>query len=170
MNQDLKNALSEFNKQSMISFLKSTPDIFEEAIELSLADVYPYSWRAAWLLNHMIDENDKRFRPYIKRIIKILPDKADGHQRELLKILQKFEIEERYEGKLFDICFGIWEKIHKQPSIRITAFKTILKIADKHPELLNEISFIAQPHYLESLSPGIKNSVYRMIEEKKIHS
>ncbi len=170
MNQDLKNALSEFSKENMISFMKSNPDIFEEAIELAMADIYPFSWRCAWLLNNIMSENDKRFKPYIKRIIKIIPDKSDGHQRELLKILQKLKIEEKFEGELFDICINIWEKIHKQPSIRITAFRMILNIADNHPELFNEISYIAQPHYLVTLSPGIKNSIHKMIEEKKLNA
>ena len=75
------------------------------------------------------------------------------------------ELKEEYEGILFNLCMDIWEQINKTPSVRITALKFIIKIAKKHPELSQEITFLTQDHYLESLSPGIKHSVSRMMKE-----
>jgi hypothetical protein len=40
-----------------------------------------------------------------------------------------------------------------------------VKIAKKHPELAKEISFLTEDHYLESLSPGAKNSVSKLMKE-----
>jgi hypothetical protein len=48
--------------------------------------------------------------------------------------------------------------------VRITALKFILKVANKHPDLLEEIVFLTQDHYLESLSPGVKRSIEKMKE------
>ena len=59
----------------------------------------------------------------------------------------------------------IWEKIDKSPSVRINALKMITKIANKHPELRKEISFLTQEHYLESLSPGVRHSVIKLMKE-----
>ena len=75
------------------------------------------------------------------------------------------ELDEKYEGVLFDICMGIWEQIIKAPSVRVNALKLIVKIATKHPELKKEISFIAQDHYLESLSPGARHSVKKIMSK-----
>ena len=75
------------------------------------------------------------------------------------------EISEKYEGEIFDICMNLWEQISKNPSVRMTAFKFILKISKKHPELLEEISFLTQEQYLESLSPGVKRSIEKMMEK-----
>jgi len=149
----------------MISFMHANPEFFDEAINLAIADRQPYSWRAAWLLWSCLEENDKRFRKYIKKIVDSLKTKNDGHQRELLKILLQMELKEEYEGILFNLCMDIWEQINKTPSVRITALKFIIKIAKKHPDLSQEISFLTQDHYLESLSPGIKHSVSRMMKE-----
>ena len=41
----------------------------------------------------------------------------------------------------------------------------IIKIALKYPDLIKEIEFLTQDHYLENLSPGIKNSAKRIIED-----
>ena len=62
-------------------------------------------------------------------------------------------------------CASVWEKINKKPSVRLTAFKIILKIAKKHPDLSHEIIFLTQNQYMDSLSPVVKRSVSRMIKE-----
>jgi hypothetical protein len=73
------------------------------------------------------------------------------------------ELDKKYEGILFDICMDVWEQISKAPSVRVNALKLIVKIANKHPELKQEISFLAQDHYLESLSPGARHSVRKLM-------
>ncbi len=75
------------------------------------------------------------------------------------------ELNEEYEGFLFDVCMTVWEKINKRPSVRLTAFKSIVKIAKKYPDLSNEITLITQNEYMDSLSPGVKRSISRMIKE-----
>ncbi len=165
MESILENKLMTLYKDEMISFLKSNPEYFEEAIQLAISDKQPYSWRAAFSLWGTIEENDKRIKRHIESIVNCIQEKEDGHQRELLKILYKMEISEKYEGKIFDICMNLWEQISKNPSVRMTAFKFILKISKKHPELLEEISFLTQEQYLESLSPGVKRSIEKMMEK-----
>ena len=149
----------------MISFMRSHPEYFDEAIELAVGDKQPYSWRAAWLLWSCMVENDKRVKKYITKIVDTLKTKDDSHQRELLKILLKMDLSEKYESILFDHCMNIWEGINKPPAVRVNALKFIVKIAKKHPELAKEISFLTEDHYLESLSPGAKNSVIKLMRE-----
>ncbi|HKB87480.1 MAG TPA: hypothetical protein VKD08_14990 [Ignavibacteriaceae bacterium] len=165
MESVLENKLISSYKDEMISFLRANPDHFTEAIELAISDKQPYSWRAAFLLWGSMEENDRRVKKYIKRIVNSLKTKRDGHQRELLKILYKMEIDEKYEGIIFDICIRIWEQINKNPSVRITALKYIFRIVKKYPELSEEIICLLQDHYLETLSPGVKHSIIRMMKE-----
>lgn len=163
----LEHILTSAYKDEMIAFMETHPEVFEEAITLAVADKQPYSWRAAWLLWSCMQVNDYRILAHIKDIINSLASKKDGHQRELLKILLIMEIDEVFEGFLFDLCVGVWEKINKQPSVRLNALKIIFKIAKKHPELSHEIDFLIQDHYLESLSPGVKWSINKMIKDLK---
>ncbi len=152
-----------FYKTDMILYLASNPESFKEAIQLAIADKQPYSWRAAWLLWSCLEENDSRIKTHIPGFIKSLKGKKDGHQRELLKILYLMEIDDEFEGILFDHCISIWEKIDKKPSVRFNAFKLILKISRKHPELSREIGFLMQDHYTDTLSKGVRHSLTKMI-------
>jgi hypothetical protein len=149
----------------MIAYMNSHPEVFNEAIELAVSDKQPHSWRAAYVLWSVIEKNDKRIRKHIKRIVNVVKNKKDGHQRELLKILLMMELDEKYESELFDVCISLWEQINNTPSVRYNAFKFILKIANKHPELKQEISFITRDHYLEPLSPGAKHSIKKLMNQ-----
>ena len=164
----LEDKLLSTYKDEMISFMDNHPEFFEEAIKLAIADKRQYSWRAAWLLWSCMEENDRRIQKYIKNIIDIVETRDDGHQRELLKILLKLELKEKYEGKLFDLCMDIWEQINKPPAVRVNALKLIIKIAKKHPELYKDIIFLTQDHYLESLSPGARHSVSKIMTQLTI--
>lgn len=166
METALEIILTTSYKDGMISFLKANPEYFEEAVQLALGDKQPYSWRAAWLLWSCLGENDSRLRKYISEIINVLPDKKDGHQRELMKILTKMELTEEQEGYLFNFCMTVWESIHKSPSVRYNAFIFLLKTVEKHPELMNEMVWFTQNQYLETLSPGVRHSLLRLIKKQ----
>lgn len=165
MTSQLKSKLISSYKEEMVAFLKSQPEYFNEALELAISDDQPFAWRSAFYLGGCMEDNDARVKKYIKPILACIKSKKDGHQRELLKILYRMHLTDKSEGIVFDICIRLWEQIGKDPSVRMTALKFILKIANPHPELLNEIKPLMQDHYLELLSPGVKNSVNRMIQE-----
>lgn len=161
----LEEKLLNSYKDEMISFMSANPEFFEEAVELAISNKQPYAWRAAWLLWSCMEENDKRINKYIQKIVDTLKTKDDSHQRELLKILLKMDLIEEYESILFDHCMNIWEGINKPPAVRVNALKFIVKIAKKHPELAKEITFLTEDQYLESLSPGAKHSVSKLMRE-----
>ena len=161
----LEDKLLNSYKDEMISFMHAHPEYFDEAIELAIDDKPTYSWRAAWLLWSCMEENDRRVKKYIKKIVDTLNSKNDSHQRELLKILLKMKLKEEHESILFDHCMNIWENINKPPAVRVNALKFIVKIAKNHPELAKEITFLTEEHYLKSLSHGAKNSVSKLMRE-----
>ena len=165
MQSPLEKILISSYKEEMITFLKTHPEYFDEAIRLAISDNQPFAWRSAFVLFDCIDENDKRVKKQINAILNCIKDKKDGHQRELLKILYKMKLNKQQEGIVFDICIRLWEQIGKDPSVRMTALKFIIKTANKYPELLEEISFLLQEQYLVTLSPGVKNSIRKMINE-----
>lgn len=162
MESKLKSKLISSYKEEMGAFLKSQQEYFNEALELSISDDQPFAWRSAFLLSSCMEDNDARVKKYIKPILARIKSKNDGHQRELLKILYRMKLSDKEEGIVFDICIRLWEQISKDPSLRMTAIKFILKIAKEHRELLNEIAPLMQDHYLELLSPGVKKSIRKM--------
>ena len=165
METAVEHILTNSYKDGMISFMEAHPEHFEEVIELAVSDKQPYARRAAWLLWSCMNENDYRIQKHIQKIIDSITTKQDGHQRDLLKILLKMELNEEQEGYLFHVCVSLWEKIHKKPSVRFGAFQFMLKIARNHPDLSHEITLYTQDQYLDSLSPGVKRSIAKMVKK-----
>ncbi|MGE5682948.1 MAG: hypothetical protein ACM34K_18930 [Bacillota bacterium] len=165
MTTEFESVLLSFYKPDMIAYVNNHPEVFEEAILLAVSNKQPFSWRAAWLLSICMEENDTRFQAYTELIINSLADKTDGHQRELLKILLKMELNEDHQGLLFDFCVNLWKDIYKQPSVRSTALKIIVKITREYPDLTKEVLLITKGQYLNTLSPAIKKSVPKILKE-----
>ena len=165
MGTPLEHILMTHYKVDMIAFMDSHPEYFEEAITLALADLQPQSMRAASLVWSCMKENDPRIQEYLKDIINLIPDKHDGHCRELLKILLHMKLSTKVEGVLFDFSVTLWKNTKKKPSVRYAAFQIILKITKKYPDLFQEIMSLTDYRYLDSLSPGIKRAVKRIMKE-----
>lgn len=163
MKTPLEHILDSFYKREMVEFMAGHPEEFNNAIELAISEKQPYAWRAAWLLWSCMEKNDARIKDHIPAIVSVIKNRPDGQQRELLKILQLMELDEEMEGLLFETCVSVWEKVHKQPSVRYYAFISIVKIAGKYPELFNDLVFLTQSEYLETLSPGIRRGIEKLL-------
>lgn len=156
------------SRKSLFSILDSDENQFENAFRIAIRGNQPQAWRATWLINQYMDKNDERINNKIKTIFTNIKFCADGHQREWLKVLEKMKLNEDNDGRLFDICITIWEDINKSPSVRIVAFRSIVKIVKKYPELIDEITHLTDTHYTESLSSGIKNSFNRLVKSLRM--
>jgi hypothetical protein len=166
METELEHLLVNTYKDEMIAYMATHPEKYDEAIQLAISEKQPYSWRAAWLLWSCMEKNDQRIQKYVKDIISSLPSKNDDHQRELIKILEQMEIAEEYESFLFDFCITNWKTIDKSPSVRFNAFKMMVKIVKRHPDLANEIEFLTENKYMETLSSSAQKSIYKMLEKR----
>jgi hypothetical protein len=151
----------------MVQFLKENPEQLEEAINFSLSDQQPIAWRAAWVIGGNLPECADKLEPHLGNILDRLPELDDGHQREFIKILVQCKLNEDQQGLFFDICVSIWEQVRKKPSVRYFAFQVMADMTKIYPELIHEVISLTQPQYLNSLSPGIKQGVFKKVEKLK---
>lgn len=166
MSEGVKNIFTHFfDKSDLVQRLKSNPDEIAPALEIALGNHQPESWRACWVLKDVLNNEDPHLKQQFNLILDVIPNRPDGHQRELLHLLEKVMPDDEQEGILFDICITIWESVKRSPSVRYTAFQFIIKTLRKYPELKNEISHLTSDEYLDTLSPGIRNGVRRMLNE-----
>jgi hypothetical protein len=154
-------------KDNYLKILKARPDYIEPLLEICKSDLNPQAWRAAWLLRHTLEQNDPRLIRHLDDIASLLRGKADGHQRELLLLFEKSELNQQLSGILFDESSRIWQAVGKKPSTRITAFKSLVRIANRYPELKQELSLLSTDHYTDTLSPGIKKMLFRIIRDSE---
>jgi len=154
-------------KEQMIEYLETNPDEFDEALSLALSDRQPFAWRSAWLLSGCIQNNDKRVKPYLDDIIGVLPEKQYNQQRELLKVIDKMELEPEQEEAVYYHCIKLWKDVNLKPGVRFMAFRMMYKHIQKHPEKVFELYEYTSSSYFNTLSPGIKHSLKKMMKNLK---
>lgn len=154
-----------FDRQAITTHLQEDRDARNHFLEITLLP-RDYAWRATWLLKSAVNAEDE-YDHFIERAIAILPTLKEGHQREILKLFEKLDLRESFEGPLFDVCMSIWEFPGKIPSTRMTAFLFILATVKKYPELKTELDHLTQAHYMETLSPGVKRVLEKRLRALK---
>jgi hypothetical protein len=159
MSKDLFQLFSaKMKKEHLIEFIKQNPQRFEEIVIMSYAHEQPQGWRACWLVGHVMANNDRSIKGHIDQMIMNLPNCADGHQRELIKVIGKMSLGDEQEGRFFNVLLSIWGSIHKKSSVRITAFRQLSLFIEKYPELIDDLQLVMEEPYLETLTPGILKS------------
>jgi len=146
----------------MIAYVKANPDLFPELVKASLNVEDDKAWRYSLLIGHLIKKNDVRIQPLVDEFVEVLNQtKIDGHQRQILVVLDKMKLDDDQEGRLFNYCMTIWEAINKIPSTRMRAFWMMEKISENYPELKQELKYFVTSYYTETLSPGIKHHIIK---------
>ncbi|MDR1859792.1 MAG: hypothetical protein LBR06_02570 [Bacteroidales bacterium] len=165
---ELGQILLSGRKHDMIAYVHNNPGCINNIIMLALSDSASAAWRAAWLLESVMADNDRKVRPHVPRMIGMLPNVGESQKRLFLMILQRMEIDGVDESRLFDICTTIWEDLRSASGVRCYAFKILLKIARKYPDLINEIRLLTEQRYMETLSPGIRHSIRLAMQREKL--
>lgn len=163
LRETVENILQTRMKDDMLAWALENPECFPILIELALSGHPSLGWRAAWVLYDAMEYNDPRVRPSLPGILDFLPFRKDGHQRELLKICAKMDIDDHLAGRLFEFAVSIWENTRKAPALRYYAFVEILRIAKRFPELNGEVRALAAFPYLQSLTPGVRRAIEKML-------
>ena len=159
---------SSIDTEEVNFFLDSDQSNFKKIVSLAIKNEKNYSWRAAWLLTRLND-NDKRLSPFILKIIKSISAKESGHQRELLKLVEKCKLSKKQEGYLLDVCVNIWEDINIKSGTRYYAMLFILNISKRYPDIRNEIDYLIGDYYTKTLSPGIKCNILKKANKNPLN-
>lgn len=81
----------------------------------------------------------------------------------MFKILLKLELAEEQESQLIDICINLWKDIEAKPTVRFYAFRMLIEIAKKYPDLETEIRLLTSDLYMDSLTQGIRRVIEKRI-------
>ncbi|MEO0413605.1 MAG: hypothetical protein AAF226_01480 [Verrucomicrobiota bacterium] len=152
----------------MVDYLSSQPEEVASVLEFAAHADDPDAWRGAWILNHFITEEHPDLVTLHPKLIAALLDAKDGHQRELLRLLEKVTVHEDEEGKLFDACIAIWTDLKKSGSARITAFRVAASFLKVYPELAAELRPLTTSEYTVNLTPGIRNSFQKLVSRSSL--
>ena len=97
------------NMNFLISEIHSSAELLEMLTDIALHSEHLKSWRAAWLLDKIHDNNKEAILPYINLFIeKLKSERNEGKKRHLLKLVSINRIPEDQQGFLLEFCIRIF--------------------------------------------------------------
>ena len=157
----LEYVMNHYRKDGMMRVVKERDGAVQELADMALGSDPYLAWRAAWLLWSCMEANDIRVKPFVDRLIEHLPSTADNLKREIFKVLELMELSEEQEAILFDICVEEWKSVFKKPGIRFNAFKILVKIIRKYPEMSDFLDLLTEEQYLNTMSLTARKSLLK---------
>lgn len=162
----LEYVMKHYRKDGMMRVVKERAGAVEELADMALGSDSYLAWRSAWLLWSCMEANDDRVKPFVDRLLEHLPNAADNLKREIFKVLELLELSEEQEAVLFDICVEEWKSVFKKPGVRFNAFKILVKIIRKYPEMSDFLDLLTEDQYFDTMSLTARKSLLMRSRKK----
>ena len=121
---DLRQTLlAEHSKRQtakVVGYVGSDEARFAQLMKLFLGPVYRISQRAAWSVSNCIELHPHLVKPYFNTLIKQL-EREDAHiavRRNVVRLLQFVDVPKRYEGRIYDACYGLFADTTQPVAVR----------------------------------------------------
>jgi hypothetical protein len=155
---------SKLQTAKIVDWVGDDPVRFAELMRLFLGDVYRITQRAGWPLSDAVKRHPELIRPYFAQLLKQL-ERDDVHvavRRNVVRLLQFVEIPKRYEGRVFDACYGLLDDPNEPVAVRCFSMSVAANIAKCSPELLDELRLVATK-YPQLTTPGFRSRMRRVL-------
>jgi len=150
---ELQNHYSTATIKKIAVYASEKPSHFKQLIEIFLGNDKKMSYRAAWALSHVAENNVKIIEPYFEILIERLKIKNQHTSiyRSIFKCFQESKIPEEFVGQIFDLALLFMMSEMQEAAVRAYAITVASNCAHAYPELkselrlvLNELSLLAQ--------------------------
>ena len=113
------------------------------------------AWHAAWVIDHAVDAEPSRLKPYLNELIEKLPNLTSSSlKRHFTRMLIKQEIPEEKLGQMVDVLFSLL-KHSEAIAVQANALQLLYQIAMKEPDLKGELIDVLETMLEEEQSRGI---------------
>jgi hypothetical protein len=164
----IRDALLEVHSKAqatkITNYVGGDPKRFAELMKYLLGPNYRLSQRAAWPVSYCIERHPELVKPYFNVLIKQL-ERDDAHvavRRNVARLLQFVEIPKRYEGRIFEACYGLLSNPAETVAVRVFSMTVAAKIAKGKPELMDELRLAATQHP-EAATAGFRSRARRVL-------
>ena len=135
----LLSELSRTNVDYTIHVLGNDEERFRELIHFIITAEDPLPMRASWVVEGITFKYPEMIKPYTGQLIRNLRKFThQGTCRNVLKILSRMDIPEKYHGILIDICFEWMSEDKRSVAEKVFAMQIIANHLKLYPELSKE--------------------------------
>lgn len=141
---ELKNNYSTATIKKIAGYASAKATHFEQLLAIFLGTDKKMSYRAAWALAHVAENNVKIIEPYFDKLIDKLKitNQHTSIYRSIFKCFQESKIPEKYAGSIFDAALLFMMSEFQEAAVRAYAITTASNICKTYPELKSELKLV----------------------------
>lgn len=141
--------LAEHSKKQcnkIVDWVGNDKKRFAELMHLMLHDEYRVAQRAAYPVSFCVEKYPSLITPWFSKMIKRMQEKDvhDAVRRNALRVFEKVNIPEEHCGILFELSNQYLHDIAQPVAVRAFGLTVMSNIAQKYPELQNEVKVNAE--------------------------
>jgi hypothetical protein len=142
---------SKANCDTIVQWVGSSQQRFDELFALFLGDEYRVVQRAAWPVSYCVEAHPQLIKKHFARLIKKLrqPQLHHAVKRNSVRLLQNVSIPNKYQGAVMDICFGYVAAPQEAVATKAFSLTVLSNLAQQYPEIIPEIKLLIEdqlPH------------------------
>jgi len=140
---------------------------FRTLLEMALHEKDPLAWRASWVLDGSDERKPGLALNHISFIVRALPElESRGSLRSLLRMLTRYDIPEKEQGLLIDLCFSYLVSELYPLAVKAHAMMIIYNHVLIYPELKDEFITVMEDQ-ADNNSVGFKTRAKNLIKQMK---
>lgn len=144
------------NLPYLFNEITKTPEYYLMLMEIALYSHNKKSWRAAYLIDQINDNNPKLLNPFLNKIIEqVKIEKSHSKRRHFLKLIGQNELPPEQQGFMLDFCIKTFTSDTEDLAVRVHAMQILYNISEKEPELKPEILALIEYEMENHSSAGI---------------
>lgn len=142
---------SKANCETIVQWVGSSQQRFDELFNLFLGDEYRVVQRAAWPVSYCVEAHPKLIKKHFAQLMKKLqsPQLHNAVKRNSVRLLQHVAIPTKYQGMVMDICFGYVASPQEAVAIKAFSLTVLGNLAKQYPEIIPEVTLLIEdqlPH------------------------
>ncbi|WP_066627850.1 hypothetical protein [Labilibacter marinus] len=168
-NEEIVIKVEECNSKHSALFLgdyiAKNPEHITVLIQLMAEMKQHKHWKAAWILDHVYQENHALIPPYIDDMMAMFSQSSTGSILRITgKLLSFHDITNRVDGNFINRCFDLIISPQTPVAIKVHAMQLAFNISEEYPELKPELKIILQDQ-LSLGTGGFKSRAKKLIKE-----
>lgn len=102
-------------------------------------------WRATWLMDKVYDVDPNLVRPYIPKMIALIPKLEDeSKQRQYLKLISYEPLPLDISGEFINRCFDLLINATTAVAVKVHAMQILYNFSSREPDIKNELALILE--------------------------
>lgn len=149
---------SKENRDVVVNHIVAHPEDIPNLMEQFFSSDHRMVQRAAWVVGVLGQKNPDLIKPYYPKMIKEIR-KNDAHvaiKRNVLRVLQFQNVDEKLWGELYDVCIRFLEDSNEPVAVKAFAMSTAFQVVKRVPELKDELAAAIEQIMPEG-TPGEKS-------------